>query len=115
MLRIVRDADRGQKSQTENLIILEPLAESRGRVNFGLIGSEFGETSYPVCGTSPASASSNGKKAGGTDDVSQIDTFHTLGAPESGASALVGRGPGGPADAPPQAVGCSAGLDPDRG
>src|SRR3954468_8170978 len=98
-----------------SLEMMEPLAESRGRVNFGLIGSEFGETSYPVCGTSPASAYSHGKKAGGTDDVSQRDTFHILGSPASGASALAGRGPGRPADAPPQAVGCSAGLDPDRG
>src|SRR3954463_1897774 len=115
MLRIVRDADRGQKSQTENLIILEPLAESRGRVNFGLIGSGFRETSYPVCGTSAASAYSHCKNAEGTDDVSQRDTFHILGSPAGGAPALVGRGPGRPVDAPPQAVGCSAGLDPDRG
>src|SRR3954452_9854548 len=93
----------------------EPLAESRGRVNFGLSGSEFGETSYPVCGTSAASAYSHGKNAEGTDDVSQRDTFYLLGSPASGASALAGRGPGRPADAPPQAVGCSAGLDPDRG
>src|SRR3954464_13501253 len=93
----------------------EPLAELRGRVNFGLIGSGFRETSYPVCGTSPASAYSHCKNAEGTDDVSQRDTFHILGSPASGASALAGRGPGRPADAPPQAVGCSAGLDPDRG
>src|SRR4051794_41275380 len=95
--------------------ILEPLAELRGRVNFGLIGSGFRETSYPVCGTSAASAYSHCKNAEGTDDVSQRDTFHILGSPASGASALAGRGPGRPADAPPQAVGCSAGLDPDRG
>ena len=45
-------------------LTIEPLAESRGRVNFGLIGSEFRETSYPVCGTSAASAYSHGKNAG---------------------------------------------------
>src|SRR3954463_16606645 len=53
----------------------EPLAELRGRVNFGLIGSGFRETSYPVCGTSAASAYSHCKNAEGTDDVSQRDTF----------------------------------------
>src|SRR4051812_41645866 len=90
---------------------MEPLAELRGRVNFGLIGSEFRETSYPVCGTSAASAYSHCKNAEGIDDVSQRDTFHILGSPASGASALAGRGPGRPADTPPQAVGCSAGLD----
>src|SRR3954466_16067519 len=97
------------------IIYDEPLAESRGRVNFGRIGSDFCETSYPVCGTSPASAYSYCKNAEGKDDVSQRDTFHILGSPASGASALAGRGPGRPADAPPQAVGCSARLDPDRG
>src|SRR5881275_2288534 len=99
----------------ENAIQAEPLAESRGRVNFGLNGPELRETSYSVCGTSAASAYSHGKNAGGTDDVSQRHTFHILDSPTSGASALAGRGPGRSADAPPQAVGCSAGLDPDRG
>src|SRR3954465_6153607 len=93
----------------------EPLAELRGRVNFGLIGSEFRETSYPVCGTSAASAYSHCKNAEVIDDVSQRAFFHILDSPASGASALAGRGPGRPADAPPQAVGCSARLDPDRG
>src|SRR3954469_13249231 len=94
---------------------LEPLAESRGRMNFGLIEPEFRKTSYPICGTSAASAYSHCKNAEGTDDVSQRDTFHILDSPASGASALAGRGLGRSADAPPQAVGRSAGLDPDRG
>ena len=67
-LNVVSSPPKGAYKHTR-----EPLAESRGHVNFGLIGSEFGETSYPVCGTSAASAYSHGKEAGGTDDVSQRD------------------------------------------
>src|SRR3954454_2034303 len=77
-----------RRCQAGNPLIGEPLAELRGRVNFGLIGSGFRETSYPVCGTSAASAYSHCKNAEGTDDVSQRDTFHILGSPASGASAL---------------------------
>src|SRR4029453_19487118 len=84
-------------------------------MNFGLIGSELRQTAYLDCGSSAASAYSYCKNAEGTDDVSQRHTFHILDSPATGASALAGRGPGRPADAPPQAVGCSAGLDPDRG
>src|SRR4026208_2054462 len=92
----------------------EPIAELRGRVNFGLIGSEFRKTSYPFCETCAPAANSHCKNAEGTDDVSQRDTFHILGSPASSASALAGRGPGRSADAPPQAVGCRARPDPGR-
>ena len=88
----MRSRDARHRTAGSGRDLIEPLAEVRGRVSFGLVGSELGETSYPVCGTSAASAYSPGKNAGGTDDVSQRDTFHMLGSLASGASALAGRG-----------------------